>query len=532
MNSIFSRIFILTLLAITFSSCDKDANDIGANIIGNDHFGFSSYTGASIIAYNQATSDIQTENLAVNQLGIYDNPVFGKTVASVGVQLNLAALDPLKDETGATQIRTVTDVLVDIPYYNHVVDATVAAGSRTYELDSIVGTKTNKIKLIVYRSGNTILNSVSGQINRYFSNTDFDTNKIGSRLNDDTNTAQNDEFVFDKSEVNTGTTAAPVYAAPSLRLKLNSNFANDIFTGGTKLKENDGIGGFKEYYNGLYFKVEQSGTSSGCLSMLDFKKGTVTIKYKYKKDNQTSEEDKSIVLNMSGNNVTVLQHTPSANYTNATSTSNPTTGDKKLWLKGGNGSVAKIDLFTQPGELDLLKSKGWLVNDANIVFTIDQTTMSGAQEPNRIMLYDVTNGTPIIDYTNDVMVSTKPNFSKKVYGGIIEKTTAGTGIQYKIRITNHIKNILSGKTANTTLGLVVCQNINNVSFGAKIGTPNYTSFEVNAFSDSQKANYFSNFIPNSSILNPLGTVLYGNNYAPTDADYAKRMKLEIWYTKP
>ncbi len=35
-----------------------------------------------------------------------------------------------------------------------------------------------------------------------------------------------------------------------------------------------------------------------------------------------------------------------------------------------------------------------------------------------------------------------------------------------------------------------------------------------------------------SIVNPLGTVLYGSNIPPGDSDYDKRIKLQIYYTKP
>ena len=36
----------------------------------------------------------------------------------------------------------------------------------------------------------------------------------------------------------------------------------------------------------------------------------------------------------------------------------------------------------------------------------------------------------------------------------------------------------------------------------------------------------------SSLLNPLGTILYGTNIAPGSSGYEKRLKLEIYYTKP
>jgi hypothetical protein len=35
-----------------------------------------------------------------------------------------------------------------------------------------------------------------------------------------------------------------------------------------------------------------------------------------------------------------------------------------------------------------------------------------------------------------------------------------------------------------------------------------------------------------SVVNPLGTILYGSNLPVTDPNYDKRLKLEIFYTKP
>ncbi|WP_262886104.1 hypothetical protein [Flavobacterium phycosphaerae] len=35
-----------------------------------------------------------------------------------------------------------------------------------------------------------------------------------------------------------------------------------------------------------------------------------------------------------------------------------------------------------------------------------------------------------------------------------------------------------------------------------------------------------------SVMNPLGTILYGTNIPEGDINYGKRLKLEIIYTKP
>ena len=38
------------------------------------------------------------------------------------------------------------------------------------------------------------------------------------------------------------------------------------------------------------------------------------------------------------------------------------------------------------------------------------------------------------------------------------------------------------------------------------------------------------FVPVSSVMNPLGTILYGTNVSAADED--KKLKIEIYFTKP
>ena len=78
-KSFFQFILFGLFVFISFVSCDKDYNEIGADIVGDDHFGFQKYTGAFIKSYNQKLGPIASNNLAVNPLGFYDNPAFGTT---------------------------------------------------------------------------------------------------------------------------------------------------------------------------------------------------------------------------------------------------------------------------------------------------------------------------------------------------------------------------------------------------------------------------------------------------------------------
>jgi hypothetical protein len=381
------------------------------------------------------------------------------------------------------------------------------------------------------------LDPTSGFLNsqKYFTNQndDFENLKIGTRLNDDTSTAQNDEFFFDPTEHKSSVTDAAgkittTRTVPSMRLKLNTAFFDSkiIHAAAGKLSTNDV---FKEYFRGLYFKVENSGTDAGSLAMINFAKGTITIKYK--EDLSTTvgtvvtvtRVEKSIILNMSGNTVSLLnQSNTNSDYSNATSNASPILGDEKLYLKGGEGSLAVLKLFGPDNdnngvadELEAIRKNGWLINEANLVFNIDASTMANSYEPDRIYLYDFTNNRPILDYFVDGSSAVRPKAAKVVFDGNINRdaTSLKRGLTYKIRITNHIRNLVKyADSTNIKLGVVVTENI-AVANSNKLRTPTASISQA----------------PKASVMNPLGTILYGgNSTVPVD----KRLKLEIYYTKP
>jgi hypothetical protein len=140
---------------------------------------------------------------------------------------------------------------------------------------------------------------------------------------------------------------------------------------------------------------------------------------------------------------------------------------------------------------------------------------TGIYEPNRIFLFDLNNKRQLIDYNLDFSsTAADPKLNKIIHGGIIEKEDVenGRGIKYKVRITNHVRNLINNDSTNVRLGLVVTESINNVGF-SKLRTPNSNTTSA----------------PSMSVLNPLGTILYGSHPSVPDE---KRLKLEIYYTKP
>ena len=85
------------------------------------------------------------------------------------------------------------------------------------------------------------------------------------------------------------------------------------------------------------------------------------------------------------------------------------------------------------------------------------------------------------------------------------------GLKYKIRISEHIKNIVRNDSTSTKLGLAVTSSI------------------ANSLNTDVKVTDQIKFIPVSTAINPLGTVIYGPNPEPQNFD--KRLRLELYYTK-
>ncbi|MDI1318366.1 DUF4270 domain-containing protein [Flavobacterium sp.] len=580
---------LITIIIAT--SCDKDFNELGTDIVDDEHFGFDVDSLSTIKSFNQKLGPIASNNLAINPLGFYNNPAFGTTKANFVTQVELSSINPVFNNTNTElyqALPTIDSVILDVPYYRTV--KSVANEISTYRLDSIYGVDASKFKLSIYESGYYLrdldpdqsLNEA--QLFYTDQNNDIENNKVDVLLNDKfyADGHENEMFYFDKKEHVLKTYNAdgvtPVFTRfpPSMRLHLRSDvFYNKIVNGPSAALSSQAL--FKNYFRGLYFKVDNG--NPGNMAMLNFKNGAITLYYKEDKitpDNANTTNvnefkvervSKSYALNLSGNSISLLQNSnEDPTYLTAATSSQEAS---KLYLKGGEGSMAIIDLFgttdvkgyaLNPGfnsnlpidpltnpkytivnspngisdEIDEIKFKGWLINEANLTFYVDKPAMSDSKavEPNRIYLYDLTNKKTLVDYSFDFSADGVYNKRNKyVFGGILlnedgsiskQKKNPLTdivtekGYKYKIRITNHIRNLIRNDSTNVRLGLSVTETIANIGL-SKLKT----------------ANSYSNGAPTMSVMNPLGTILYGTNVpVGLTQEYKKRLKLQIYYTKP
>uniref|UniRef100_UPI00404B56B8 DUF4270 domain-containing protein n=1 Tax=Flavobacterium sp. TaxID=239 RepID=UPI00404B56B8 len=557
MKKYFLNIAFFVLIA-GIVSCDKDFNTIGSDIIGDNHFDFDKFD-VPVEAYSVRTGHVQSNNLPVNHLGIYNDPAFGITKAHYVSQVTLAIENPI---IGDSQV--IDSVYFYVPYFSTLESAAVD-GTLTYELDSIYGyNESAKFRLHVYENGYYIRdfdptdNFESAQ--KYYTDdkaTKIDPFKGSELLNNSSNVSQNEEFFIENKEIliyETDGNGLYVDAngdvltdqmdstlwivkerkAPGIWLDLKKSYFQDKLFGPAAAGRLASNTLFKDYFKGLLFEVDEIVPGVGSMASLDFSRAEIRVLYT--STTTTIDAVGATVVTVKKNTLSLnIGHNGSAKKNNSINLIENTfsTGfianadsapGADLYVKGGNGSIVYIDIpMAGSTGLGQYVDAGYLLNEANLVFYINTVKMAANTiEPERIYLFDATNNTPIVDYTADTSVASDSKRSKSGLGGIIEReTTSDKGVKYTIKLSTHINNLLNGDSdvnENIRLGLVVTENI-NVANNASLKTP-YTV-------GTQQVS----LLPFASVMSPLGTILYGTNPANI-ADFDKRLKLEIYYTKP
>ncbi|WP_292943226.1 DUF4270 domain-containing protein [Olleya sp. UBA1516] len=529
---------VLMIIAFTAIACDKDFVNVESDIRGAQNFSTSSRV-FPFIAYNKKLEGVQTSGLSSNVLGIYNDPNYGSTAASFISQITP---DDLAPDFGDNP--SILSVKLYLPYFSTVTE-TDEDGNSTYTLDSIYGDSSSPFKLSIYKSS-YFLRNLDPETNfedeqAYYSNayTNLNLEAFEEQLlypadPNQTFTPSALEHVI-QAEVEPGEDPeVEERLAPGIYVDLNdpsivpANFWEDIIfaADGSANPAITNAADFKNFFRGLILKVEQNDTSvDGSLLFLDLTTNAkVEIKYEYDGDDAGDRETGTYTFNFNGNKFNTFKNL--SNFTPLTD-GNSTSGDDQLFIKGFEGSMTVLDLFNgniidennaTQDSWEYFKGKNgqWLINEANLNLYVDHSAYTGGtSEPDRIMIYDLKNNLPIIDYFVDVTSnSTDPYNSKIIYSPKLERDDSGNGVKYKIRLTEHINNILLNDSTNTKLGIYVTNNIN--------------LFGTSKVFNTNESNIV-NIIPQSSVIAPEGTILYGNTPAVPEN---VRASFEIFYTEP
>ena len=547
-KKILSAFFIFLII-----SCDKDFSSIDSDVISSENaINFSSSSiNYPIVASNLKVNPIKSNNLPSFMLGYNNDPVFGESKASFLGQIIPAEFNP----TFGNNV-VLDSVILTIPYFSRGVE-TSEEGDISYEIDSVYGNSVTKI--YVYKS-NFYLRDFDPTVGfdesqNYYSNGSITNSEYinqaeieGVLLYESGVTGDgSDDFIPSNERIDLTQldSLGEIYIsnsiAPAVRLKLNNpndNFwQNLIFEN----EENSVLlngSSFKEFFRGLYIKTEGI-NSEGSMMLLNFASSNTKLTLYYTSettivdDSSSGSSDEIIesqneyVLNFTGNLINIFEN----NFQIDVSNSNTTEGDEKLYLKGGEGYMSTIDLFNgnienDDGELidafqhfknsffDLENEiANKIINEAYIEFFVDQS-QNISSEPDRIYLYNFEENSPLIDYFLDQSVSsTTINAKINHLEPLIRDgdSVTGDGIKYKVRITEHLNNIILRDSTNAKLALVVTSNVGSIE--------NFSILN----SEQEELDF-----PSGAILTPKGTVLHGSQ----SEDINKRPRIKIYYTEP
>ena len=231
------------------------------------------------------------------------------------------------------------------------------------------------------------------------------------------------------------------------------------------------------------------------------------------------------VINFSGNLVNLFDNETLIDV----STMEQTNGNENIFLRGGEGIVSTLDLFggtitndngDEISEFEHFKDFFYdeisdepirIINEAYIEFFVNQN-FSNDDEPERIYIYNYEQNSALIDYFLDQSVSSltinaKINHLEPL---LRDSLSDDRGVKYKIRITEHLNNLILRDSTNAQLALGVISDIASVQ-----------NFKILDESENKS-------LASGVILSPKGTILHGN----LSSDIEKRPKIKIYYTEP
>jgi hypothetical protein len=411
--------------------------------------------------------------------------------------------------------------------------------SQVYEIDSVFGNRNASFDLKVYQL-TYFLSTLDPDNNfestkEYFSNDNFyEKGFYGEVLHDDKVTLNFDEIpvLFTEDDPTTDPdelTQVSYFETPRIRVPLDILFFQRYIINQEGSDRLTNQANFNNYFNGIIVKAENF--SDNLFMSLDLSNARIVLEYNYNFYNTNGTDDvsddiierkkKANAIPLGGVTFNLYEHKGfNTNINDEVEAANENIQSEKIYLNGTK-FVSKLKLFSDDNsissELRDFKTKNVLINEANIVLHLDDKIHKSNYEflPKRLYIYSYKDGLPIEDYNKDFSISYSPaavNANKFLFGGMLQYDSNNLPTSYKFNITNHISNIVRHDSLNIDLGLTTTSDIEDISL---------------------KNGYFVNqnklFLPSPSIKLPFPVALFGSN--PSQADIAKKLKLEVIYTE-
>jgi len=411
--------------------------------------------------------------------------------------------------------------------------------NKIYVIDSIYGNReatfTLKVAQLDYYLNTLDPNKNFEKAQVYYSNRDFFEEGFYTTILHDGPVQLNFEelrFNYKEDDPETEdvdeTTQVETRLSPRLRVPLNKTFFQEKILDREDANELANDTNFQEYLRGIIIKAENF--SDDLYMLLDLSSAAIKVEYTYQVKNtngtlDTTDDDfietaeKTFEMSLSGIQINTLKNSAfDAAISQQVAQSEAGQQADKLFVKSGQWH-GRVRLFgTAEGTMDAnlvdsLRSQNQLLNEARLSFYVDpeQQNNDGLIPP-RLYLYDINNGTPLLDQSIDDSENDEAtNASKTRFGGLLEYDASNRPYRYVFKITEHVSNILRQDSTNVDLGVVVSADVTNLTF-RKAKKPNEAALQY----------------PTAAALNPLGVVLVGSAEDASNAD--NQVQLELLFT--
>jgi len=536
-------IFSGVLLGVV--ACEKEFKNVGVNIVDNDIFSSEKHL-SEVIAYSKDVTNNKTNNLDYYLLGISNDGDFGTFKASVASQLSLPSTNPDFGENAVIEA-----VVLDIPYEatligtQEVEDPSNPPSMITvneFQLDSVWTSGTNSFNLNIYELY-TYLNKLDPndptQNKEYFSDDSFDTTGASMYSGLITPSANDTMLVVDRykhpnyPDTSNGVlykqdTIKKIDVSPSLKIYFDNDFIKTRFQDPSMGSDFASVADFQHYFKGLYFEALEDGMNNTALMALKLSSATMTIYYSTSVQTDEGDDEDLDGNGINGeSNVTIGTPLSFAfpltgikvnkfdrenltaqvsNYIDINIPPDLVNGEDKIFIHGAAGSDGVIKLFGTdantndiPDELEVLRTKNWLINDAQLILNIDAANTTN-RYPERLTLYNIdVDDSEMRLQTYDMMTQ-----GIAAVDGSLQRDIDSIPYRYVFHITDYISELI--KTEN---------EVPIRDFGIKTYDPN----DIPLSAVDTIIRPFSN--------NHKGVILTGNNPNTN----ANRVRLEIYYTE-
>lgn len=312
--------------------------------------------------------------------------------------------------------------------------------------------------------------------------------------------------------------------APGIIVNLDSLFFQRNFLdmeGSLELLSNSN---FKNFFRGIHISLTPEAQEE-LLLLLDLSRARITVFYEYDRkdaDDVITREKSQYELRLlrGGGNLPIigsaLNTLIKSEYPTAVQEALATSENaSRIYLKGGGGTYAELDLFDRLGGGEIIneiQQKNWIINAAYLVLHVDRDVLDevgGVVEPPRLYVYNAETNAPLYNSFSETIIADSPFGVYLNYDGFLKSDKS----KYSINITEHINNIVVRDSVNARLGLTLTPDL-----------------RIAGVADAlvQDGSLVKKKLPVSGNLCPLGTVLVGSE---VEADNPARMSLEIYYTE-